>query len=187
MNQTETIKSFRLRIDQFINSTSFLITSREVSLAHTNLQRSKMWLGKALGELKQPTPYPNSENPKNAVIEPQAEHTDSDLSEHWKTMVETSFESDKDLKKAYINGNFNPVHIARVKDFRGEIETTAKGIKDFTRETNYVTSDYNGYLYQSRYALEEAKMWLGMELDRIRNIEADKLSPAVLTTPKEKL
>jgi hypothetical protein len=48
-NTPSNIKEFRLETDYLINSTRYLRTSREVSLAHTNLQRAKMWLGKALG------------------------------------------------------------------------------------------------------------------------------------------
>ncbi len=71
----EQIKKIRIDIDAMINSTPYLRSSREVSLAHTNLQRGKMWLGKVLQTIGTPNPYPESSNPTNASIEPQAEHT----------------------------------------------------------------------------------------------------------------
>ena len=68
------IKELRLEVDKLINSVQVLNPSREMSLCFTQLQRSKSWLGMALGELGSETPYPASSDPKSPVIEPQAEH-----------------------------------------------------------------------------------------------------------------
>lgn len=47
--------------------------SRERSLAITKLQEAIMWLGMDLKELGTPTPYPNSYNPENTVVDPTAD------------------------------------------------------------------------------------------------------------------
>ena len=152
----EKIKELRVEIDRYINSTQILNTSREVSLAHTNLQRSKMWLGRCLAELGSPTPYPQADNSKNDVIEKQAEHTLKDLS------VELS-----SALSANVNGYRQTT---LVKEFRSIIQKT---LDNFTitikPEGNVDLDKLNIYLQQSQLALEEAKMWFGMELDSIRN------------------
>lgn len=48
-------------------------TSRERSLAITNLQQAIMWLGMDLKELGTPNPYPQSYNPESKVVEPTAD------------------------------------------------------------------------------------------------------------------
>lgn len=146
--QNANITTLRLEIDSFINSTRFIRQSREVSLAHTNLQRSKMWLGKAQGELGNPTPYTNSENPTNKVIEPQADHTENNLTKRWNEIEKT--------------------HTARVKDFRFVCQETIDKFKKFFDNSESAGKRYDQYLIQSLLALEEAKMWFGWELDRIR-------------------
>lgn len=147
----EEVKSIRIVVDSYINSTPHLKGSREIALAHTNLQRSKMWLGKVLGEIES-SPYVNSENPTNNKIEPQAEHTESSLAKRW---AENAIDS----------------HVSRVKDFRSVISETVKKYRHII-DNCVGTNEYcQVYFAQSFLALEEAKMWLGWELDRIRNEE----------------
>lgn len=47
--------------------------SRERSLAVTKLQEAIMWLGMDLKDLGTPTPYPNSYNPENTIVDPTAD------------------------------------------------------------------------------------------------------------------
>jgi hypothetical protein len=47
--------------------------SRERSIAITKLQESIMWLGMDLKDMDTPTPYPNSYNPANTVIDKTAD------------------------------------------------------------------------------------------------------------------
>jgi hypothetical protein len=153
-NAPSNIKEFRLETDCLINSTRYLRTSREISLAHTNLQRAKMWLGKALGETGTPTPYPNSENPKNDTIEPQADHAENSLITRWQVIEDT--------------------HTARVKDFRFVCQTYVDHFKSYVANNESAGKYYDLYLQQSLLAMEEAKMWFGWELDRIRIIKENE-------------
>src|SRR5690348_1736414 len=96
------IKEFRVSIDTVLNSFPFIRSSREVSLAYTSLQRSFMWLGESLKHVGQKSPYVNSENPSNAIIEPTAEHQDENLLPRWESIDTT--------------------HTARVKDLRSHLQ-----------------------------------------------------------------
>lgn len=150
---TTQLHDFRNIADTLINSTQHLLGSREISLAHTNLQRCKMWLGRTLGLLAEPTPYPDSENPANKTIEPQADHSEKSLLPEWEKLEASQ--------------------TVRVKHFRAECEKLIQPIKKFCNEPH---PEVEGgivamYVVQSLLALEEAKMWLGWELNRILIIQ----------------
>lgn len=49
-------------------------TSRNRSLSITHLEDSIMRLGMDLKDLNTPTPYPNSYNPTNTIVEPTADN-----------------------------------------------------------------------------------------------------------------
>jgi len=66
-------KQLRKDLDEHLQELKSLPTSRERSLAITNLQQSIMWLGMDLKRLNEPNPYPNSYNPDNAIVEPTAD------------------------------------------------------------------------------------------------------------------
>lgn len=66
-------KELRRDIDAIIQRVKALQPSRERSLAITKLQEGVMWLGMDLKRLNEPTPYPNSYNPANAIVEPTAD------------------------------------------------------------------------------------------------------------------
>lgn len=150
----EKIKRFRLEIDTIINSIGMLNSSREVSLCYTSLQRGKMWLGKALGALGTPTPYPVSSDPFNPTIEPQADHDNVSFAE------------------AFANVPSNQT--ARVKCMRSIIQDYLKfwhkeKIDKFPDGgVNPEMYDLYIFMEQSYLAMHEANMWLGWELDRIR-------------------
>ena len=167
MNKNETIekiKAYRIKIDMLTNSIKTLTPSRPVSLAITDSERAKMWLGKVLGELGNPTPYPQSDTPESPVIEPQAEHS-----------AETVFNDS-------VQG-----HVPQVKFLRAEIDKLADSLLDtVSQELNqfawlgfYDTWDtvsnkliekkVNMFFDASYLALTESRMWLGMELDRVRS------------------
>lgn len=143
-------KELRLTIDTCINSIKLITPSREVSLAHTNLQRAKMWLGEVLRVAGDVNPYPKANDASSPVIEKQAEHT------------ETTFEDGfKEL----------PDQTAKVKFFRFAIQ----GIID---EMNYshtaVQSEADTFLRESYLALIESRMWFGGELNRIFESQKEK-------------
>ncbi len=139
-----TLKEFRLDIDRCINTARKLDNTREVSLAHTNLQRAKMWLGKALGKAGAINPYPNSENSSNAIIEAQADHGPEDY---------------------FMQPEWNQTQ--RVKELRNIIQRITDSFEVFQAKSETFGSKYDLYCIQSLLAAEEAKMWLGWELNRI--------------------
>lgn len=145
----QTIVAFRLRIDTMINSTRHLKGSREVSLAHTNLQRAFAWLGKALGASGSISPYKDSFNPESKTIEPTAEHTDDNLLSRWEAF---------------------PDQLARVKDFRSVVSEVRSDLDKFIQIPD---GDEKGYWYftylkESFLALEEVNNSFGWELARIK-------------------
>lgn len=151
------ITAFRHQIDAAINSFPYMRSSRETSLAHTNLQRAFMWLGESLKASGSPTPYVNSSNPANATIEPQADHTENTLVPRWQTIDQTQ--------------------TARVKDFRYYLEQLIQNFGSYRNE--FYSKQENHYHYAGRtglyyclnesfMALIEAKCWLGWELNRIK-------------------
>lgn len=144
------ITDFRLRLDLYINSIPFIRPSREVSLAHTHLQRAFMWLGKAQGAAGSESPYKESFNHKTPAIEPTADHTPTSLMNALWDMPEYGS------------------HTARVKSLRSLIAEHLKEFKPFSKAPNPFNDDYAEYLKQSRLAAEEASMWLGWELANIK-------------------
>lgn len=153
------IISFRHQIDAAINSFPFILGSREVSLAHTNLQRAFMWLGESLKASGSPTPYVNSSNPANSTIEPQADHTENNLNERWKTIDQTQ--------------------TARVKDFRYYLEQMIQNFREWKTKSESAGKEYDDCVNQSFLALKEAKCWFGWELNRIKKAKesTDAQSP----------
>lgn len=69
-------KSLRVKFDealQDLRKAELNRRSRERSLAVTKLQEAIMWLGMDLKDLDAPTPYPNSYNPANTIVDPTAD------------------------------------------------------------------------------------------------------------------
>lgn len=159
------IKSMRTTIDVFINTAKqFPQKSREISLAHTELQRAKHLLGLCLKSLGTDNPYPNSSDSKNTIIDKQAEH-DAE-----KTLFPTFEESGC------------TTYIAMVKEFRAIIQRLLDN-GTYTIAIRH-TPPYD-YAKESKLALEEAKCWLGWELDAIaNNKEAVKQAEAVKQVPR---
>lgn len=142
------IMGFRVQIDSAINSFPWLKPSREVSLAHANLQRAFMWLGEALKASGSQSPYVNSSNPANATIEPQAEHTENTLYPRWTTLPQTQ--------------------TARVKDFRYYLEQLIQNFRAWKEQSESAGPHYAACVQSSFMALIEAKCWFGWELNRIK-------------------
>lgn len=143
------ITNFRMSLDMYINSIPFIRPSREVSLAHTHLQRAFMWLGKAQGTTGSESPYKESLNHKTTTIEPTADHGPTSLMNALWDMEGYS------------------THTARVKSLRAQLAEHNKQFKEFLKGETY-GPDYDMYLKESRLAVEEASMWLGWELARIK-------------------
>ena len=151
MITTDGVKFCRQKIDRLIDGVGKLQKSREVSLAFTNAQRSKSFLGLVLKDMSAPNPYPDSSDKDSKKIEPQAD----------RAAMPYNFESTE--------------HLAMVKEMRADFENVIEEIKDLyfrAQDTKIEPKNqpfFPTHLIVSLTALEEAKMWLGWELDRIRD------------------
>lgn len=67
-------KLLRVGLDGQLQNLKSLYSSRERTLAITKTQEAIMWLGKDLQRLGGPSPYPNSYDPGNSVIDPTADN-----------------------------------------------------------------------------------------------------------------
>lgn len=74
------IKTLRKEGDALIQHVRHLPPNRERSIVVTKLQEAVMWLGMDLKRINDenpgdsPTPYPNSKDPTNTIIEPTADN-----------------------------------------------------------------------------------------------------------------
>lgn len=138
------VRNWRIVIDGFISAvdTQFL-PSREVSLCKTSLQKAKAWLGEVLKGMGTQNPYPNSTNPENKTIDPQAEHG---LSDHVPYTVYGT-------------------QVERVKAIRQDIQNLLDEMLKCEYGIGYKQKEV------SEQNLIEAKHWMGWELDRIRVIQ----------------
>lgn len=81
--RVQAVKSLRQQLDvtlghmQLLNESPGYMAkqrpSRELSLAITKVEEGIMWLGKELGSMREPHPYPESRNPNSEKIEPTAD------------------------------------------------------------------------------------------------------------------
>lgn len=154
------ITTFRQRIDMYINSFPYLMSSREVSLAHTHCQRAFMWLGKAQGAAGSETPYKEANNPQSKVIEPTADHNVASLIHIWQDTIE-------------------PTQTARVKHIRALLAIHVSEFKSWREHSEAVSSEYQEYLTQHKLAIQECSMWLGWELARIKKIQESSVELGV--------
>ena len=147
----DSMKAFRRKISTLVNSFSYIRSSREISLAHTNIQRAFSWLGLSLEFLENSARYAGSENPASLVLEPI---------EDWEFLGE---ESIKNLEN----------HIQKVKMFRKLLTEMMKKLVIF-EFTKYIDSykvndpEFRRCISKSVDALTEAKFWFGWELARIK-------------------
>lgn len=141
----EQITALRLEADKLINSVGHLDVSREIALTGTSLQLHKMWLGKALAELGVATPYVSSESPESKIIEPEADKANASI-----------FDEGMDYGE----------QVANVKKFRAYMTTHVAKVRTFIKTHADSNIFLNIALKRSLILAEEAKMWLGMELNR---------------------
>lgn len=151
------VRNWRIVIDGFISAvdTQFL-PSREVSLCKTSLQKAKAWLGESLKAIGTKNPYPNSTNPENKTIEPQAEHG---LSNH-------------------VSYTVYGTQVERVKAIRQDIQNLLDEMSKGEYGIGYKQKEV------SEQNLIEAKHWMGWELDRIRQeMESNGTEPGTELKP----
>ena len=66
-------KTLRRDLDAVLQRIRALPRSGERSTAIMRVQEAVMWLGMDLKRLNEPTPYPSSYDPTNAIVEPTAD------------------------------------------------------------------------------------------------------------------
>ena len=166
---TQKIKSLRTKIHLLFTVIAVVGSSRALSLAKTNLERAKMFLGLSLKELGVENPYPNSMDASNLKIEPTADRSPED--EIQSVIVELN--DIAGAEKPGLNGM-----IKQIKYLRAKIEAA---LADHRIEMGVIGDVEDGvvimWLTQAYIALTEAKMWLGVELSEMNADPAEVLLP----------
>lgn len=122
--------------------------SAEMTLAYRSLQLGRGWLGKAKGVLGEETPYTVVDN-----------------------VADIPKTADANITKVYVT---QPDHLAYVNVFRKELKKIIADLinADFSdapsSEDPMFWSKLNACVASSWSNLEEASMWLGFELERLR-------------------
>lgn len=134
--------------------------SREISITITKLQEGKMWLGKLLQAIGAENPYPESMNSNNETIEPAADIA----------------EKNKGIPIYVIAVGETLTHIKKVKQLRKMIEEViSRNIFSdiYLHKIDRMILKKNQTLimlaiFNSCTKLNEAKMWLMVELGRVK-------------------
>lgn len=144
----EKVKVIRVSIDGLIPVVKDHLErwSVETEYSIKALNLAKMWLGKALGELGESNPYPESSNPQSDKIEPTADVADKKI----------EFD-DIDITNI----------VAVAKKVRSEIKTLENDLSQLFA-VNITSTDLGTFVNQSRLSLIEANMWIGMKLSGFR-------------------
>ena len=154
--EIQEIKKVRQEITAIFWSIGILNPSREVSLAYTNTQRSKAWLGKVLQTAGAENPYPQSSDPQSNVIEKQADVPEEELFKEYLSGIDQNQTALVKAIRKIMQETIDTIKGA----YHGHIEGRAR--MDCDSFFWSIT-----YLVESILALEEARMWLGWELNRI--------------------
>lgn len=143
------IKSQRQRLDAILVNVKRIQPNRELAIVATSIQNASMRLGKALGKLNAPNPYPESYNPGSPIIEKHA-----DLSEGNVELITPMEGLDR---------------TGFVKALRVELSLT----QDFINWIGQWTPNAEAinYITTSKGYIEDAVLWLGQELNNIRILE----------------
>lgn len=146
------LKSLRVQLSQAEGLIQALPVSRETALSRTHVQRAKMWLGQVLKELQVENPYPQSMNPDNTAIEPEADASTVDLPTDF---VGLEF---PEQKVKYVRRMVQMSVVDVLHNLRNIVEKQKKEQRIG-----------HEFLVQAYYAAIETKMWLGQELKRIHH------------------
>jgi hypothetical protein len=143
------IKDLRKKIDNTLYNLRCLNPSREISLSITKIQEARMWTGLFLGLIGEPTPYANNGMRKNVKDIEKA----TDLSRKFCFVKGTQVEGVDKLREVIKE------HINEYEDIKRNIHFTKQAYLQQINHTYQKTMDY----------LVESRLWLGMELGRIRD------------------
>lgn len=154
------IKAVRIQLSAILNLIKLLGTSREVSLAITNLQKSRMFLGQILKEISPETnPYPDADNPGSLYVELPADVVDNNplLTLRVNSQV-------KNIKTVRL---LIEEEITKIKALRNDeyiiLLNSLKGNNHIEAAESFIFA---------QFSLIEAKMWLGMELQSAASYQA---------------
>jgi hypothetical protein len=161
----EKVKEIRVNIETLIQVADELGDyNDDVKNGIRALRLSKMWLGKALGEMGLETPYKNGDDVTSQKIDPK-----SDVA----VLLDDEVWGDIDM--------MNQISIA--KTLRSEIEKQLHALGDIFG-FNVVVHDLGAFVNYSRMHMSEAKMWLGEFLNAIK-VRNDKDEAANRAGAKE--
>lgn len=144
------IRGIRVELDAIAQVISKdLGKSRELSLAYTAIQLSKMWLGITLKSLGNGNPYPESKNPISLVIEKTADTSEKE--NYLPDMISNE------------NGEHIPMNIIqKVKWVREKLEKIEEDdLKEIRFESQTKSAD------RATEYLIECSMWLGQQLSNL--------------------
>jgi hypothetical protein len=163
----QAIKQIRVDLDGLFKITATLKPSREVALAKTHFEESKMSLGKVLAYLGAANPYPESKNPDSKVIEKTADTEErgfffKDPTDHIGNVKSVRKDAD-DLSKKIADARFEFIDKPLSETERTEAP------KEFMRKK----LEAQDFFKESWMDVQKGMMWLGMELGRIK-AEEDK-------------
>jgi len=150
----QTVRLLRQNLNKIEKGIEKLAPSRELSLSKTNIQEAQMFLGLVLGDIGEETPYPKSDDAKSPVIEDRADVSASDY----------NFDSED--------------HLGMVKEIRKDIADRLTEIKDMYAVAYKASikpekaTFFPTHFITAVTSLEKARLWSGMELNRMKNDEA---------------
>lgn len=145
----EKLKQQREQLDQLLAviSSGYIALSRERSLAYTSGQDARMFIGKVMGAMGNPNPYPESMNPASQQIEPPSdkatERFDFPEEETETSLIKRLRKTLEELKEEFANLTFKGPAMLSV--------------------------DANVYAVQVFVELTKTILWLGMCLGNIRD------------------
>ena len=140
----ENIKRKRVSIDELMELSKTMVHSDLTIDARKHIRRAYSWLGKCLGSLSNPNPYPESTNPNSKVIEKRADTTNKQI------------EPDLSLTP-----------LALIKSLRSKLDELADWSVHFFLSTNQ-GREFQIAFTEFQISINDAKMLFGWELDRIK-------------------
>jgi hypothetical protein len=141
------IKNLRANINALFELIESLHSSTEIQRSLTYLKESRMELGRVLHELGSLTPYRHSKNPSNDVL------------------INTS---ELQGSPAIDNADTSPIRL--IKSYRNRIdqlETEAKDLIELYKNPENIWIEE--HLKESAKLIIRAGMWLGVELERVKD------------------
>ncbi len=146
----EKIRHMRIGVDLVAKTIKLLPGSPELTKAHNSAMLGRAWLGKMLGAMGTPSPYPNDGTRKTVKdIEPAADKA---------AAVEIK-----------LNGQDSVIeHVDKLRQAIGE---TIKQVEGFSSQSGRKADVMKENVYTH---LCEARFWLGFELERIKNYHDGK-------------